>query len=295
MTSKLPPLNSLRAFASAAKHESFAKAALDLGVTQGAISKQIAVLEDYLGIDLFKRGIRNVKATKAAKTYLISIDSAFDILLKATQKLSKISARETLNISILPSLGNQWLLPKIQDFQTLHPYCKVNIKVGNGAIDFEKSETDIATRIGKKGDFKNLCKEKLMDENLLCVCSPTLLKKHSIKNVKDLVNSDLLIQHSTRPTTWIDYFKSHKIKKMDLKYKISFESFFMICDAAKDGLGFALIPDFLIREEIKNGSLVIAFKYKFKSEYAYYLIHPKQNSALPKIVDFKYWIENNLK
>ena len=291
MAQKLPPLNSLRAFAAAAKYESFTKAASELGVTQGAISKQICLLEDYLGLALFERKHQSLLLTKPAKIYLAAVEVALKGIEQATLKIAKKKgSKEEISINTLPSLSNQWLLPKLEKFKTEYSY-KINIAVGNDDVDFNKTDTDIAIRISHKNRWKNLCVEKLLDEKLICVCAPKLKARHLIKSAADLTNQNFL-QHSSRPLTWRDYLKSLGVKKFDLKHDGSFQHFFMLIKAAKAGLGIALIPDFLIKKELENGGLVKVFPASFKSGYAYYLINPKQKSHLQKVVDFKNWIKN---
>ena len=295
MSQKLPPLNSLRAFVAAAKYESFTKAASELGVTQGAVSKQIQILEDYLGVTLFERKHQSLLLTKVAKSYLTSVEISLNNIEQATFKITKKKGvKEEININTLPSLSNQWLLPKLEQFKEKYPY-KINIAVGNDDVDFNKTNTDIAIRISKKNGWKNFCVEKLLEERLICVCSPKLKTKNQIKNAADLINQKLLL-HGCRPLTWRDYLKSLEVKslgvkKFDLKHDGSFQHFFMLIKAAKDGLGIALIPDFLIKNELENGSLVKIFVDGFKSGYNYYLINPKQKSYLQKIVDFKSWVK----
>ena len=294
MATKLPPLNSLRAFASAASHESFTKAAVELNVTQGAVSKQIAILEDYLGLNLFERKHQSLLLTKPAKKYLESVDAALKIVEQATLKIAKKSDKENLNISILPSLSNQWLMPRLADFKSLHPNYKINLQIGDSHVDFDKrQDTDFSIRIARKNSWPNFRVEKLIEENLICVCSPKLKAKHPIKNVADLLNRNLLL-HTSRPDTWKNYLKNYGVKKIELTHDGGFQHFFMLIKAAKDGSGIALIPDFLIKEELQSGSLVKVFATSFKSGYSYYLINPKQKSYLQKIADFKNWIKKQL-
>ena len=290
---KLPPLNSLPVFVAAAKHQSFTNAATQLHVTQGAVSKQIALLEDYLGISLFERNHQSLQLTKLGKEFLKNISPALTEIEKSAQKLTKKSDKEIIRINILPSLSNQWLVPRLSSFKALFPEYKVDIETGNDDIDFNAVETDIAIRISKKSRWKNLNAEKLFEEKLLCVCSPKLRKKFPLKQAKDLLKYNLLL-HSSRPNAWIDYLKSQKVKTTALHHDISFERFFMIIKAAKDGLGFALLPEFLIKKELENGELKIALKPEFRSGYNYYLIHPKQKSHLQKITDFKIWLKASL-
>lgn len=300
MAKKLPPLNSLRAFASAAKFESFTKASSELGVTQGAISKQIGILEDYLGVNLFERKHQSLVLTKAAKKYLCAVDTALDTIEEATAKIIKKTNKEILNINTMMSLSNHWLLPMLDEFKTLHPY-NVNVeisKVSDGSLDFDKNDTDISIRVGKASDWKNLSSEKLIDERLICVCHPKL--KSKIKSPADLLTQNLLAHTSrlhaqnSRSSNWEKFFKVIGLKNVKINHTSGFECFFMLIEAAKNGSGIILAPDFLVKKELESGHLVIACEGVLKSEYGYYLSHPKQKAHLQKIADFKKWIKNQM-
>lgn len=294
MAAKLPPLNSLRAFASAAKHESFTVAASELNVTQGAVSKQIAILENYLGLNLFERKHQSLSLTKVGRKYLESVDAALNIVEQATLKLIKKSDKEVINVSILPSLSNQWLMPRLEGFKALYPNYKINMRIGDSHIDFDKrDDTDFSIRIARKNSWQNFCVEKLIEERMICVCSPKLKIKHPIKSATDLLNCNLLL-HTSRPDTWKNYLKTHGIKKIEINHDGGFQHFFMLIKAAKDGLGIALIPDFLIKNELENGSLKRVFATDFKSGYNYYIINQKQKSHLQKIEDFKGWMKERI-
>lgn len=292
MTRKLPPLNSLRAFTAAASNASFTKAALELGVTQGAISKQIKLLEEYLGLALFERKHQHLVLTKHGKKYLASISKALDTIEQATDKLIlQPDAKDVLHINILPSLSSRWLIPMLDDFKNSHPYT-VKIETGDGAIDFDKTNADIAIRVAPKNNWKKFHTEIIMSEDLLPVCAPEFKSTHNINNINDLVKNSLL-QHTSRPAMWEKYLQAVGYKGKNIKHVLGFEHFFMLIQAVEDGLGVALIPRFLIEKELEEGKLVIALHTNFKSDYKYYLIYPKQKASLKKIKDFARWIKVN--
>jgi len=290
MTRKLPPLNALRAFEAAANHASFTKASLELGVTQGAISKQIKLLEEYLCITLFERKHQHLALTASGKKYLASISKALDTIEKATDKLIvQPSAKDILHINILPSLSSRWLIPMLDDFKNRYPY-NVNVEIGDGPIDFEKANADIAIRAARKDNWKKFHAEIIMGEDLLPVCRPSFIADHKINNINDLAKYNLL-QHTTRPNMWEEYLQAVGYKGKNIKHGLGFEHFFMLIQAAEDGLGIALIPSFLIERELEKGRLVVAYKTNFKSDYHYYLIYPKQKAGLKKIKDFVKWLK----
>ncbi len=294
MTAKLPPLNALKAFVATAKHQSFTKAAAELGVTQGAISKQIATLEDYLQLNLFERNQQQIKLNNTTKKYYNSINKAFKIIEQSSTRLIKKPNKEIININILPSLSNQWLLPRLKNFKTANPHYQINLSTGS-STDLSTIDSDITIRIAKKNMWRNYHVNMLIREHMLCVCSPEFLQKCRIKNISDLLNYTLL-HHTNRPNSWVEYFKFHNITKLDkLQKSDGFERIFMIIKAAKEGEGIALIPDFLITKELEKGQLIPIFNNHYKSGYNYYLIYSRTKSYLQKIGDFKEWIENEFK
>lgn len=291
MTKKLPPLNSIKAFAVAAKHESFTKAASELNVTQGAVSRQIAVLEDYLGIDLFERKHQSLLLTKPAKEYLELIELALNIIEESSAKLAKKSSKEIINVGILPSLSGNWLIPKLKNFKEQNSDYKINIFIADVDAEFDNlKDLDFSVQLAKKNHWKNFVVKILIKEELVCVCSPDLIKS-PLKKAEELLNYNLLL-HGSRPNCWYEFFKSNSIKKVDIDFKDGYQHFFMLINAAKNKSGIALVPKFLIEDELKSGQLKLAFNKGFKSGYNYYLISPKQKSHLIKIKDFSNWIMN---
>ncbi len=293
MTTKFPPLNSIKVFAIAAKHKSFTKAAAELNVTQGAISRQIAVLEDYLGRDLFERKHQSISLTKPAKEYLRSIDSALKIIEESSAKLTKKSSKEVINISILPSLSNQWFMPRLKKFKEQNPDYKINLFAADSHVEFDKrDDIDFSIRIAKGNCWKNFVVKLLAKEELICVCSPKLIRS-PLKKAEELLNYNLLL-HSARPNSWNEFFKNNGIKNPEIEFKDGYQHFFMLIDAAKNGLGIALVPKFLVKNELQTDQLNLAFDKVFKSGYKYYLISQKQKEHLIKIKDFGSWIMDEM-
>lgn len=272
MKRKLPPLNAIKAFESAARLKSFTKAATELLVTQGAVSKQIKTLEEFLGVQVFQRNNNKLILTKAGQNYFDEITKLLGNLEDITKKLYAKKSIEKLVINSTPSFAYFFLTPNVDEFEKNN--IEVDIKVGDGPVDFEKGSYEVAIRSflkkPKTGDVYN----KIYDEILIPVCSPKLLKDKKIKNISDLYNFKLL-EHSSRKDAWKKFFKSKKLK-FEQKNKVGLEHFFMLIHAAKDGKGIALVPELFARKLINNGELVIPLKAKpFKSGYSYYLIYSK--------------------
>ena len=283
---KMPPLNSLKAFEVSARHKSFTKAASELVVTQGAVSKQVKILEDYLGLKLFERKYQHIVLTKKAERYLSSIQDAFETIGQATDQLMGCpSKEETLHLNILPSLSNRWLIPMLNDFKKNHLQVTINIEAGDGPVNFDSSNVDIAIRAGKSKIWDGVYAERIMGEDLVPVCSPKL------SPVKlDSIQKYTLLQHTTRPKMWNEYLASIGYNSIKIDHKLGFEHFFMLIDAAIDGQGIALIPRFLIKNELLDGTLSLAFNAEYRSPFSYYFICKKNDIFLEKNKFFKDWL-----
>lgn len=286
MYSELPPLNALRAFEAAARLQSMTLASKELHVTHGAISKQIRILEEYLGFALFVRLHKKVGLTDEAQRYLPHVQAALRTLSSATGDLRRQSTRpQTLAINVLPSLTINWLIPRMEQFKSLHPHLYVDLSIGDFAVDFNQGRYDIAIRSSTVIP-KGVNYIKLMDEDLCLVCAPSLAPK--LKTIAD-INHVTLLKHTTRPELW-DYWAKKVGLVLTQEQTFGVEHFYMLSQAAASGMGAALIPRFFIEEQLSNGSLVIPFDAPFISPYAYYLLTPKSPSLPLKVQAFIDWL-----
>lgn len=282
----LPPLNVLRAFEAAARLQSMTLASKELHVTHGAISKQIKILEDYLGFALFVRLHKRVGLTDEAKRYLPHVQAALQTLSSATGDLRRQSAvPQSLAINVLPSLTINWLIPRMEQFKSRHPHLYVDLSIGDFAVDFSQGRYDIAIRSSTVIP-KGVNYIKLMDEDLCLVCAPSLAPK--LQCIED-INSVTLLKHTTRPELW-KYWAEKVGLKLTQEQTFGVEHFYMLSQAAASGMGAALIPRFFIEEQLANGSLVIPFDANFISPYAYYLLTPKSPSMPLKVQAFIDWL-----
>src|ERR1700760_1946222 len=191
----LPSLNGLRAFEAAARSLSFTHAAVELNVTQTAISHQIRRLEDQLGVKLFIRQNRTLALTREAQDYLPSIRAAFEDLRRATEKLRRGGHEGLLTVSTTASLATKWLVSRVAAFQDAHPGLEVRITTSNRLVDFRQDEVDIAVRYGR-GHWPGVRARWLMAERVFPVCAPGLLNGPApLRQPADLANHTLL--HAT--------------------------------------------------------------------------------------------------
>ena len=286
MYAHLPPLNSQRAFESAARLMSFTLASKELFVTHGAISKQVKILEEYVGMPLFIRQHRSLRLTDEGEMYFVSVQSALQTINSASADLMiQPLQAQTLAINVLPSLTISWLIPRMEQFKTRFPHLYVDLSIGDFEVDFSSAKYDIAVRSATSAP-KGANVMKLMDEDLCLVCSPEMsLQLSSL----EAINQMTLLKHTTRPDLWNVWAEDVGIK-LTTENKFGVEHFYMLSQAAASGMGVALIPRFFIEDELASGKLVIPFDAKFTSPYSYYLLTPKSSNLSLKVQSFIDWL-----
>ncbi|MCG6201521.1 LysR substrate-binding domain-containing protein [Psychromonas antarctica] len=286
MYPKLPPLNALRTFESAARHVSFSLAAKELFVTHGAVSKQVKGLETYLGLSLFIRQHKGLRLTDEGIRYLTHIQSALQTINDATVDIqSQLLRAQSLAINVLPSLSISCLIPCLENFKSSHPNLYVDLSIGDFPIDFSQSHYDIAIRSATSAP-QGVNFIKLMDEDLCLVCSPQLASEMS--TLAD-INEMTLLKHTLRPNMWHEWSQAVGVV-LSTDKKFGMAHFYMLSQAAVSSMGVALIPRFFIEQQLKEGSLVIPFSLSFTSPYCYYLLTPKSSNYSFKVQLFINWI-----
>ncbi len=290
----LPSLNALRTFEAVARHNSFTRAAEELNVTQSAASRLVHSLEEYLEVSLFTRRSRRIQLTDQGHYYSRLISRSLDLIEAGTVELmSSRAGRGTLSVGMLPTFGTRWLLPRLPSFQKLYPEVSVNVVSSDGELDFTRERIDIAIRFGH-GEWSEALVDPLMSEEIQVVCSPRLLEgKPPLSHPRELA-SYRLIDHSTRPDSWEYWFRSIGSELPEINWGPRLEHFFMIIEAAKAGLGMALVPTFLIEEELVQEQLISPFPQRIAGPGAYYMITPQTKAGLPRVMAFRQWVLEQL-
>lgn len=289
----LPSVKALRTFVTVANHMSFSKAANELFVTQGAVSKHISSLEKQLGVPLFNRHLHGIELTLAGEQYLPKILEALEIIQYATQNIvQQEHSQEILSLDVTPSFASLWLIPKIENFHDLNNNIRVRIKTGDGQIKNRNGESDITIRcLPKSKHYENAT--LLRSERLILVASPTLLKKKPITQIED-IQRHLFIPHITRPHLW-EQFKWEKALACCCEYsETGFEHFYMSLEGVKDDLGLALLPDFMVDHLIESGKLINPLNLSMDTSYGYYVFVPSYRLSSRKIYEFSQWINEAL-
>jgi LysR family glycine cleavage system transcriptional activator len=285
----LPSIKALRTFVAVANNMSFSKAAKELFVTQGAVSKQILVLEQQLNQPLFERHLNGIELSSAGERYLPKIIEALEIIQYATEDLLQIKkTEEVLTLNVTPSFASLWLVPQIEMFHRLNSNIRVRIKTGDGLVKKLDGDSDIIIRclpISKHYANATL----LRQENLVLVASPDVVQKNPIINIQD-IQKHTFIPHITRSHLW-EQFKKHKGITYNTQYShVGFEHFYMSLEAVKDGSGLALLPDFMIENLVNNEQLINPLNISMETSYGYYLFVPSYRLSSRKIYEFINWI-----
>lgn len=294
MRRKIPSTAALSAFETAARHQSFTKAADELAVTQSAICRQIGSLEDFLGVKLFRRDRRGVSLTEAGQIYSKKVASRLNEVEQDTLELmAKGGHGGTLELAVVPTFATKWLLPRLPLFIAEQPDITVNLTTRTRPFLFDDTGFDAAIHAGaaiwpgSEGLF-------LMRESLIAVCSPTLIAPRTRLTASDWRRYPLL-QQSTRPYAWRDWFASRGMQVEGDMSGPKLELFSMLAEAAIHGIGIALIPRLLIEDELERGVLIQVAKHEYSSGRSYHLIYPERKAGDSALVVFGAWIADQAK
>ena len=291
---RLPPLNALRVFESAARHLSFTKAAEELHVTPGAVSQQIKALEDFLQTPVFRRQKRSLLLTDEAQASLPILREGFDKLAEAGKILSAKADSSRLTVSVAPSLASKWLVPRLDRFQAAHPEIDVWVSADMDVVDFAVDDVDLAIRYGA-GQYPDLEIEHLMAEKIVPVCSPALITgAHPLKEPADLIHHTLLHDSSAdndpNCPTWPMWLKAAGVCHKEGERGLKFNQSSLVIEAAVAGKGVALAKAALALADLEAARLVIPFDLTTPTDFAYYIVHPPSKSSSPAVNAFKHWL-----
>lgn len=288
MLRRLPPLNALKAFEAAARHESFTRAAEELSVTQGAVSHQVKALEEELGIKLFNRERQRLVITGAGRDYLAVVRDALDRIAVGTERLMQRQRSGALTVTTSPDFAAKWLVYRLGGFAEAHPEIDLRISATMHHVDFAREDVDLAVRHGD-GNWPGHDVIRLSAEQLFAVCSPKLLAgRNRLTKPADVLKFPLL--HLDDRTAWSQWLQAAGIGDAGLSQGPVMNRASMVLDAAVDGQGVALGRTTLAAWDLINGRLVRPFRDALRLSRTYWIVCPKATSTLPKIVIFRDWL-----
>ncbi len=282
---RLPPLNTLRIFDVAARTLSFVKAAEELHVTHGAVSRQIRQLEEALGVELFQRRNRAVFLTDAGLALQAATSAAFAQLITAIGKLQSDEAGNVIVVSCEPTIAMKWLIPRLPRFQQAYPELQVHLYAAGGPIDLVRAGVDVALR---RNDFQwdeTWDTWRVGEELVGPVCVPQLAPGAGPWQGK-------LLHTLSRPNSWANWAKAtgHEIRATG---RINYEHFYLCVQAAAAGIGAALASCYMVEEELAGSRLIAPCGF-VPDGSAYYVLSPRRIQDDSRLLRFAEWITTEM-
>ena len=297
---RLPPLNSLRAFEAVGRRLSFTKAAAELNVTPAAMSQQVKALEAHLGVPLIRRSTRSLLLTDAGQRLLQRTTEGLDLLLDGVMAAASRSDGAILTVSVCPSFGAKWLVPRVAEFTRAHPHIDVRVDVTDDLVDLRRERVDIAVRYGR-GGYAGTRSQALMDEYMFPVCAPDLLRgHHAIREADDLRHHTLLhidwkFESDAAPV-WSMWLKAAGVSGVDAERGPRFNTEAMGLQEAIAGRGVMLASSVAAADDLAAGRLVRPFTPATRqaTTFSYYLVHAEDRTDDPDIRAFADWLGREL-
>jgi LysR family transcriptional regulator, glycine cleavage system transcriptional activator len=251
----LPPLNALRMFLVAARHLSFSRAAVELNVTHGAVSRQVRALEEHLGVALFERQVRQVVLTAEGQQLYAETAPAMEQIAAAARSVTGRAPVRAVRINSRTSFSVRWLIPRLPDFVAHHPGIAPQLITSLASPARAPEPFDIAIRRGVEGWPGAVKAQPFLEDELMVVAAPKLLKKKPIAALRSLAQHTLLVV-KTRKQDWDDWKAHVGAPRLRPAGRLQFDHSHIVMQAAVDGLGFAITARSLLGTDVAQGRLV---------------------------------------
>jgi LysR family transcriptional regulator, glycine cleavage system transcriptional activator len=285
---RLPPLNALKAFEAAARHGSFTRAADELRVTHGAVSRQVQMLEAWLGLPLFERHNRRVVLTEAGGAYATEIGAALDRIALATARQAERGRPRLLHVNALATFTLRWLIPRLSGFQVANPSIEVRLTTSNVPLARLADPFDVAIRGGPDSRPGHVA-QAFLSERRIPVCSPALLQRLPLERPEDL-RQHTLLHAATLQRVWPDWLRAAGVPDLTPQASVTLEHFYLTLQAALDGLGVAMGPERLIADDVAAGRLTLPFAGPSLPARSYYTYVPEPRAEDPAVRAFCGWL-----
>ena len=278
---RLPPLNALRTFEAAARHASATAAARELGVTQGAVSRQVAALEAALGEPLFAREGGRIRPTPRAEAYAAAITRALEDMREATEAFADSRGDRIVTVRAYFLFLNRRLLPRLPAFARQMPGVSVRLLGASGAahVDFSRDRADVGVRYGR-GGWKGLTSHLLLLDDLIVVCAPKAARRARLQTPADLARLPLL-QSRARERDWLDWLRLVEPPVSEQAMTIvTMEDLGVALQCALEGDGAAIVQRAYVERELASGALVAPFSKALRRNAGYHLVYPERTSPV---------------
>lgn len=289
MLRRLPPLNALRAFEAVARHGSVTRAAHELSVTQGAVSRHVGGLEHWLGAQLFTRTQRGVELTAKGAAYFRALRGALDQIDHATRQLQQSPDENLLRLKLPPTFAIRWLVPRLASFHALHPGIDVQITTSHDTADFDREDVDACIHSERQAPpgpgFR-----RLIGEVLLPVCSPRLLERGPRLEAPADLARHVLLCSMNRPDDWPAWLAAAGVPQIDGNSGLKFENAALAYQAAIDELGVTIAQRALVEDDLRSGRLATPIPLPLRTSGGYYLAYPPHRPRTARLAAFEDWI-----
>ncbi len=293
MPRTLPPLNSIRAFEAAARHLSFSRAAEELGVTQGAISKQVLLLEDYIGMRLFEREPGGLNLTDRGVGLKEAVCPAFTMLGDAFDRFSRRAPRSSIcRLSTLTSFAAQFLVPRLEQFGKRFPDIELEILTSNRLIDLSREEVDLSVRFGH-GNWDGVVSTELCPGRMVPVCTPEYYANSDAENMHSFVNGARRAQVFSN-NEWVKWSQEAGVELNRAGDVFIIEDFLVAMQAVIEGQVIALLPELVVRKFLDNGRMVRFSKTDLIVPRTYYIAHKPNAEKNPVVRDVIAWLKEEI-
>ena len=277
------PLNALRAFEAAARHLSFTRAAIELCVTQAAVSHQVKLLEERIGVTLFRRLPRGLMITEEGQALLPTLQESFDRMAEMLERFEGGHMREVLTLGAVGTFAVGWLLPRLADFTERYPFIDLRLSTNNNRVDIAAEGLDYTIRFGN-GAWHDIEAEALFEAPLSALCIPSIAKQ--VKHPEDLARQPLL--RSYRADEWPSWFETARVTPPPI-HGMVFDSSVLMIEAAVQGAGVALAPPLMFSRHLAAGTIEQPFPI-YISKGSYWITRLKSRAVTPAMEAFRYWI-----
>lgn len=288
MPQRLPPMTALRAFEVAARTGSFTAAANELGVTHGAVSKQIQALEEWLGQTLFVRSGQRMVPTLHGRAFAREISEAFDRIADAARRYGSITATQVLRVNAPASFAMRWLIPRLPQFYAKHPHTEVRISTSSALNETLRGSFDLAIRRGSQ-PWEQYSAKRFLDEVNTLVASPALLKRLPLRRLDDLSKHTILSTES-RPGDWEDWLLAAGYSGPAPARQERYDHYFVVLLATLDGFGLSIGPMPVLAHDVQLGRLCTPFPKITVRRPSYFVLTPLDADKPPIMYSFIDWL-----
>jgi DNA-binding transcriptional LysR family regulator len=289
----VPSMTALQCFEAAARHLSFTRAAEELHLTQSAVSKQVAQLEEMLRHHLFLRIRRRLQLTPAGSLYLAEVNKILtQVDMSSRYVLTYGEQTEILKVATQPSFGVRWLIPHLKGFGKQHGNIHLDIRNEMEPFALLQGSADVVFFYGQ-GTWPGATCVELFGEEVVPVCAPELLGGRELGDAGELADL-VLLQSTSRPEAWHEWFLELGLHSVSAYHGPRFDTFYMALSAAQAGCGVALVPQYLVAKELAEGSLVIPWNHPMASAGKHYLAYAEHAAEVPKVRALVEWIREQL-